>query len=87
MMSILESNGTAEEKGETSASTSGASEYSAPARALRWFVIHFFKVIEGIIRLFALIYYGVKTIAILLFRYFVWPHPIYFGRHMFKRRR
>jgi hypothetical protein len=85
MMSISESNGTAEEKVTASASRSGASEYSAPVRVLRWLVVHFFKVIEGIIRLFGLIYYGVKTMAVLLFRYFIWPYPIFFRRFRIRR--
>jgi hypothetical protein len=55
-------------------------EHSAPARALRWFVISFFKVVEGIIRLFSLIYYGLKTVVTLIFRFF-WPYPVYFRRH------
>ena len=80
MMSISESNGTAGEKDVISPSPSGASEHSAPARALRWFVIHFFKIVEGIIRLFSLIYYVLKTIVTLVFRFF-WPYPLIFRRY------
>jgi len=58
----------------------GESEYSAPVRVLRRFVTSFFKVIEGIIRLFSLIYCGLKTIVTLVFRFF-WPYPIYYRRH------
>jgi hypothetical protein len=85
MMSISESNGTPEKKTITSEPRSGKSDYSAPVRALRWFVIRFFKIVEGIIRLFGLIYYGVKTVAVLLFRYFIWPYPIYFRRFRMHR--
>ncbi len=56
-------------------------EHSLPVRILRWFVIHFFKIVEGIIRLFGIIYYGIKTIAVLLFHAFIWPYPIIFRRH------
>jgi len=80
MMSILESNGTAERKDEASASLSGASEHSAPARAVRWVVIRFFKIVEGIIKLLGAVYYGLKTIVTLVFRFF-WPYPLIFRRH------
>jgi hypothetical protein len=55
-------------------------EYSAPVRILRWLIISLFKIVEGIIHLFGLIYYGLKTIVTLVFRFF-WPFPIYFRRH------
>ncbi len=58
----------------------GEQEHSLLVKILRWFVIHFFKIIEGIIRLFGLIYYGLKTIVTLVFRFF-WPYPLYFRRH------
>lgn len=88
MMSILESKGKPDNETIVSEHDGcGESDYSAPARALRWIVIRFFKIVEVIIKLFGAIYYGVKTIAVLLFHYFVWPHPIYLGRHMFRRRR
>lgn len=71
----------ATEKKEIAAeSKTGESEYSAPVKIIRWFVIYFFKIVEGIIHLFGLIYYGLKTIFILVFRFF-WPYPIYFRRH------
>jgi len=58
----------------------GEQEHSLLVKILRWFVIHFFKIIEGIIHLFGLIYYGLKTIVTLVFRFF-WPYPLYFRRH------
>lgn len=80
MMLILESNRKAEEEVTASTSPSVASEYSAPARVLRWLVINFFKVIEGIIRLSMLIFYGIKTIVTLVFRFF-WPYTLILWRH------
>jgi len=77
---MTEASGTNGVKGEALELKAGEHEYPAPVRVLRWFVIHFFKVIEGIIRLFSLIYYGLKTVAVLVFRFF-WPYPLYFRRH------
>mgnify|MGYP001765827745 CR=1 FL=1 len=72
---------TAEIKEMVHADKKGEHEYSLPARILRWFIIRLFKIVEGIIRLFGAIYYGIKTAAVLLFRFFVWPYPIFFRRH------
>jgi hypothetical protein len=60
--------------------------YSAPVRAFRWFVIRFFRIIEGLIRLIILICYGLKTMIALVFRYF-YPYPIHFRNRIFLRRK
>jgi hypothetical protein len=77
---MVEAKGTTVNKEGAAAPKTGESEHSAPVRVLRWFVISFFKVVEGIIHLFGLIYYGLKTIVMLVFRFF-WPYPLYFRRH------
>jgi hypothetical protein len=77
---MTEARGIAEKTERAVEPKPGESEYSAPVRVLRWFVIHLFKVVEGIIRLFGLIYYGLKTMVMLVFRFF-WPYPLYFRRH------
>jgi len=84
---MSEASGEKGAKEEASAPKAGEHEYSAPVRILRWSVIHFFKIVEGIIRLFGMIYYGAKTMAVLLFHSFVWPYPIYFRGHRFYYRR
>ena len=77
---IMEERGTTREKEVATKTKTGEQEHSFPVRILRWFVISFFKIVEGIIHLFGLIYYGLKTIVTLVFRFF-WPYPIYFRRH------
>ena len=77
----MEARGATREKEVAAKPKTGEQEHSLPVRILRWFVIHFFKIVEGIIRLFGMIYYGTKTMAVLLFHFFIWPYPIYFRRH------
>jgi hypothetical protein len=77
---MMEARGITEKTERAAEPKPGESEHSAPVRVLRWFVISFFKVVEGIIHLFGLIYYGLKTIVTLVFRFF-WPYPLYFRRH------
>jgi hypothetical protein len=77
---MTEARGTTGEKEGAAESKPSKKEYSFPVRILRWFAISFFKIVEGIIRLFGMIYYGLKTIVTLVFRFF-WPYPIYFRRH------
>ena len=78
---MTETRETTEKKVENNKTKSGKQERSLPVRILRWFVIHFFKVVESIIRLFGIIYYGIKTMVVLLFHSLVWPYPIFFRRH------
>jgi len=78
-MAMTEERGITEEKSGTA--KAGEQRHSLPIRILRWFIIHFFKAIEGIIRLFGIIYYGIKTMVVLLFHSLVWPYPIFFRRH------
>jgi hypothetical protein len=78
---MAETKGTTVNKEVAAETKPGEQEYSIPVRILRWFIISFFKIVEGIIRLFGMIYYGIKTMAVLLFRFFVWPYPIFFRRH------
>jgi hypothetical protein len=77
---MSEAKGTTVNKEGAAEPKPGVHEYSVLQRVLRWLVIHFFKVIEGIIRLCSLIYYGLKTMVMLVFRFF-WPYPVYFRRH------
>jgi hypothetical protein len=77
---MMEARGAIEKGGIAAESEAGGSEYSAPVRVLRWFVISLFKIIEGIIRLSVVVYSELKTIFILVFRFF-WPYPVYFRRH------
>jgi hypothetical protein len=77
---MTEARGATEKRGIAAESETGGSEYSAPVRGLRWFVISLFKIIEGIIRLSVIVYSELKAIFILVFRFF-WPYPLYFRRH------
>ena len=77
---MMEARGLTEKTERAAETKPGEKEYSAPVRILRWFVISLFKIVEGIIHLFGLIYYGLKTIVTLVFRFF-WPYPLYFRRH------
>ncbi len=77
---MTEARGITEKTERAVAPKPGESEYSAPVRVLRWFVISLFKIIEGIIRLSVVIFSGLKTIFTLVLRFF-WPYPLYFRRH------
>ena len=77
---MVEAKGTTVNKEGTVEPKPSEKEYSAPVRILRWLIISLFKIVEDIIHLFGLIYYGLKTVVTLVFRFF-WPYPLYFRRH------
>ena len=77
---MTEERATTGEKPGATKHKAGEQGHSLPVRILRWFVIHFFKIVEGIIRLFGLIYYGLRTVAVPVFHFF-WPYPVHFRRH------
>ena len=80
MILMAEAKGTTVNKEGAAEPKPREKDYSFPVRILRWCIFSFFKIIEGIIHLFSLIYYSLKTIVTLVFRFF-WPYPLYFRRH------